>query len=129
METTGTRFISVTDENKKRIAAASQCGERMVYYALTYRRDSKLAQKIRHIALREYGGRVMSCAPQCETIHDTTEDGRQVMRQVFDNGATLLVDKGTGEAWVTDCRGETVASDYVEKLTELYEMQRYAAKL
>lgn len=52
------------------------------------------------------------------------------MRQVFDNGATLRADKRTGEAWITNRRGEVVEHrNRIEKLSELAELQTLAENL
>lgn len=72
----------------------------------------------------------MMHVPACETLHDTTEDGREVMRQEFDNGMKLVADKRTGEAWIYNRRGEVVEHrDRIEKLSELYELQAKAENI
>lgn len=67
--------------------------------------------------------------PECETLHDTTEDHRQIMRQVFNNGATLRVDKRTGEAWITNRKGETVVHKQVISFPQLSAIQALAENL
>ncbi len=71
----------------------------------------------------------MAHYPQCETMHDTTEDGRQIMRQEFDNGVTLRVDKQTGEAWMTDRRGEVIERRRIVKFTDLANVQLMAENM
>lgn len=72
-----------------------KCTRQMVWQALNFKSDSKLAQKIRFTALRMYGG-VPSWKPLAfETTHDTVNG---IMRQDFGNGVTLVVDLQTGEA-------------------------------
>lgn len=130
MRTTAERYIDATDEATAKLARLFKCTPKMVYYALTYRKDSVLARKIRFVAVRDYGAKPMLHVPECETLHDTTEDGRQIMRQVFNNGATLRADKRTGEAWITNRRGEVVKHrDSIEKLSELAELQTLAENL
>lgn len=72
----------------------------------------------------------MAHYPECETLHDTTEDGRQIMRQVFNNGAILRADKRTGEAWITNRRGNVVERrDRITLLDDLYKLQVMAENL
>lgn len=130
MRTTAERYIDATPEATAKLARLFKCTAKMVYYALTYRKDSALARKIRFVAVRDYEAKPMLHVPECETLHDTTEDGRQIMRQVFDNGATLRADKRTGEAWITNRRGEVVEHrNRIEKLSELAELQTLAENL
>lgn len=105
---TTSNYIKVSSEAREKLARAFEVEEKTVYLALTGRRDSDKAKKIRYTAVKEYGGIPMVHCPECETMHDITEDGRQIMRQRFNNGATLRIDKNTGETWITNHHGETV---------------------
>lgn len=129
MRTTASRYIDATPEATAKLAKDFQCTEKFVYYALTYRRNSELAKKIRYTAVKEYGAKPMAHYPECETIHDTTEDGHRIMRQRFDNGATLRIDKQTGETWVINRRGETVKHKQCITIPQLTEIQLYADSL
>lgn len=129
MKSTTARYIDATSETIAKLAKLFRCGEKMVYYALTYRKDSLLAHKIRYAAVKQYGAKPMCHLPECETWHDTTEDGREIMRQVFDNGATLRVDKNTGEAWITNRKGETVERATIKPIPELSKLQVMAENL
>lgn len=51
------------------------------------------------------------------------------MRQVFNNGATLRVDKRTGEAWITNRKGETVVHKQVISFPQLSAIQALAENL
>lgn len=130
MKTTAERYIDATPEATAKLAKLFRCTEKYVYMCLTYRRDNETARKIRFTAVRNYGATPMCHLPECETMHDTLEDGRQIMRQVFDNGATLRVDKNTGEAWITNRKGVQVEHrDRITLFPELSKLQVIAENL
>ncbi|MBD5217645.1 MAG: hypothetical protein HDS64_01065 [Bacteroidales bacterium] len=119
MRTTAERYIDATAEAMKQLAKANKCTEKFVYMALTYRADTEKARKIRYAAVKEYGAIPMCHYPECETLHDNGK----IMRQVFQNGATLRVDKNTGEAWITDSKGREVERRQNINIPELTKLQ------
>lgn len=124
------RYIDATPEMTAKLAKLFNCTPKFVYIALTYRSESDTARKIRFTAVHNYGAKPMCHYPECETMHDTLEGGRQIILQVFDNGATLRVDKKTGEAWITNRKGETVEHrDRIVFIPELSELQVCAENL
>lgn len=131
MKSTAARYIDATSETKAKLAKLFKCTEKYVYMCLTYRpgTGNETARKIRFTAVKSYGAIPMLHVPECETLHDTTEDGRQIMRQVFNNGATLRVDKATGEAWITDRRGKVVERRTIKPIPELSNLQVLAENL
>lgn len=129
MRTTVERYIDATPEATAKLARLFKCTPKYVYMCLTNRRDNETARKIRYTAVKEYGAKPMLHVPECETFHDTMEDGREIMRQVFDNGAVLRADKRTGEAWVTDRKGVTVEHRERVDVPELTELQLIAKNL
>ena len=129
MKSTKPRYIDATPEAMAKLARLFKCTEKFVYMALTYVQNTELAHKIRFTAVEHYGATPMAHYPECETWHEVTEDGRQIMRQVFDNGATLRVDKHTGEAWITNRRGEVVQRDTIKPIPELSKLQVLAENL
>lgn len=129
MRTTAARYIDASKEATEKLAKLFKCTPKFVYICLTYRADSELARKIRFTAVRNYGATPMCHLPECETMHDTLEDGRQIMRQVFDNGAMLRVDKNTGEAWITNRKGEVVQRATIKPIPELSKLQVLAENL
>lgn len=131
MKSTAARYIDATPETKAKLAKLFKCTEKYVYMCLTYRTgtDNENAHKIRYTAVKAYGAIPMLHVPECETMHDTTEDGRQIMRQVFNNGATLRVDKETGEAWITDRLGKVVERRTIKPIPELSNLQVIAENL
>lgn len=121
-------YIKVSNEARAKLARLFNVEEKTVYLALTYRRDSDKARKIRYTAVRNYGGVPMVHCPACETLHETTEDGREVMRQEWPNGAVLVWYKGTGEVIVRH-KGREVLHEECKDLPRFSEIQLYAESL
>lgn len=128
MRTTSS-YIQVSSEARAKLARVFHVEEKTVYLALTYRRDSEKMRKIRYAAVHNFGGVAMCHCPECETLHNITEDGRELMVQRFDNGTTLRIDKRTGETWVINRRGETVEHKQCISIPQLSELQLYAESL
>ena len=129
METASRRYIDVTTANKTMLAKLFKCTETFVYMALTYRKDSSLARKIRYVAVRDYKGKPMHHLPECETLHNVTADGRKLMLQTFDNGVKLEADKDTGNVVVYNRKGESVGKWENIPLAKLTEIQLFAESL
>lgn len=129
MKSTKPRYIDATPEAMAKLARLFKCTEKFVYMALTYVQNTELAHKIRFTAVEYYGATPMAHYPECETMHDTTEDGRQIMRQVFNNGMTLRVDKNSGEAWIANRKGEVVERRQIDKWKDLSKIQVIAENL
>lgn len=129
METTSKRYIDVTDEVKAKLAKFFKCTETFVYMALTYRKNTVLAKKIRYVAVRDYNGKPMHHCPECETLHNLAEDGRDLMVQNFDNGVKLEVDKGTGNVVAYNRKGENIGNWENVSIPKLSEIQMYAESL
>lgn len=129
MKTTSVRYIDASKEAIARIAKAFDCTPKFVYMCLTYRKNNETARKIRHTAVNEYGATPMCHYPECETMHNVTEDGRQLMVQNFDNGVRLEIDKQTGVTVVYDRKGRVLETRQIERLPELSEVQLYAESL
>ncbi len=128
MRTTSS-YIKVSEDAKEKLARAFKVEEKTVYLALTYRRNSETARKIRHTAVREYGGVAMCHCPECETLHEVLKDGRHLLVQNFDNGIRLELDKETGATEVYDRKGAVVRRCRIERIPELTEIQLYAESL
>lgn len=122
-------YIKVSNEARAKLARLFKVEEKTVYLALTYRRDSEKARKIRYAAVCNYGGVAMCHCPECETLHEIREGERQLMVQNFDNGIKLEIDKQTGAAVMYDRRGAVVCRRHIEKFPELSELQLYAESL
>lgn len=128
MRTTSS-YIKVSDEVRAKLARLFKVEEKTVYLALTYRRDSDTARKIRFTAVHNFGGVAMCHCPECETLHEIREGDRQLMVQNFNNGVKLEINKQTGAAVVYDRRGAVVSTRQIEKFPELTEIQLYAESL
>ena len=71
----------------------------------------------------------MHHCPECETLHNLTQDGRKLMVQNFDNGVKLEVDKGTGNVVVYNRKGDNIGNWENVTVTKLSEIQLYAESL
>lgn len=127
MRTTNS-YIKVNEDAKAKLARAFEVEEKTVYLALTGRRNSDKARKIRYTAVKEYGGIPMVHCPACETLHETTEDGRKIMRQEWNNGAVLVWYKGTPEVVVRH-EGCEVLHEECGSMQRFSEIQLYAESL
>lgn len=123
------RYIDATEEVRAKLAKTFNVTPKFVYMCLTYRADSEKARKIRYTAVHVYKAKAMRHCPECETLHNVTEDGRDLMVQNFDNGIKLEIDKQTGVAVVYDRSGAVLCSRKIEKFPELSELQLYAENL
>lgn len=126
--TVTTSYIDVTPEVRAKLARTFHVMEKTVYLALTYRRNNETARRIRYTAVNEYGAKPMHHCPMCETLHETTENGHEVMRQIFDNGAVLTWYKPTREVVVTH-KGAEVLHEDCTGLERFAEIQLYAESL
>lgn len=126
---TTTSYIKVSNEARAKLARLFRVEEKTVYLALTYRRNSDMARKIRFTAVHNFGGVAMCHCPECETMHNITEDGRDLMVQNFDNGVRLEIDKHTGAVVVYDRKGAELSRRQIKEFTELSELQLYAESL
>lgn len=122
-------YIKVSNEARAKLARLFKVEEKTVYLALTYRRNSDTARKIRFTAVHNFGGVAMCHCPECDTMHNVTEDGRQLMVQNFDNGVKLEIDKQSGAAVVYDRKGAVLSTRQIKEFTELSELQLYAESL
>lgn len=121
------RRIEVPVEVRSKIMKAFGVTRQTVGNALNYRGErgqSDLAKRIRIMALQN-GGRHMASWPECETIHDAFG----MMRQVFDNGSKIEVDKSTGDACWFDPKGVKRGEQKNITIQQLYVMQELAASI
>lgn len=123
------RYIDASPEAQAKLAKVFNVTPKYVYMCLTYSADNEKARKIRYAAEHVYGATPMLHCPECEPLHNVTEDGRDLMVQNFDNGIKLEIDKQTGVAVVYDRKGAVLCSRKIEKFPELSELQLYAENL
>lgn len=85
---------------KQKIAAALGVSVQSISYALNGKIDNTLAEKIKYVAVKEFGGVAVTHyndgCPTCDTVHDA--DG--VMTQVYSERVKLVADFGAGMAGV-----------------------------
>ncbi len=126
MKTTAERYIDATEEAMAKLAKAFKVTPKFVYMCLTYRCNSDTARKIRYTAVHVYGAIPMRHCPECETMFQTSEDGRDLMVQYFDNGVKLEADKGTSGVVLFDRKGNELGRWHDVLLSKLSEIQLYA---
>lgn len=116
--------IEVTKEARKEIKAAFKCSDMAIWRALSFALDTPLSLRIRKFAMQK-GGVLLLLTPAMETIHD--KDG--YMRQYFENGAMLEVDKHTGTVQVFDKDGTVRREVKHCTIEQLYVEQTFAGGL
>ena len=82
--------IYLEDKAKAYLRRVFKCSNVMVWKALTFESDSKLARKIRFVALKELGG-VPNWKP--EDIETTHEEADKTMTQTFGGRVKLVASK------------------------------------
>jgi len=92
------RHIKLTPEARKQLALDLGVSDSYIYDAIYYRRNGKMAKKIRETAIF-LGGRYVDpeFIPTCTTEF---EDGQ--IRHTFATGVVLTVDCKTGRAEITE---------------------------
>ena len=86
--------IYVEDKTKAYLRRVFKCSNVMVWKALSFESDSKLARKIRFVALKELGG-VPNWKPvDMETTH---EEAEKTMTQTFGDRVKLVASKRIGD--------------------------------
>lgn len=89
--------ILTDKETKHFLMKAFGCTQQFVWQALTFRRDSEMARRIRVLALKRGGKLTEGYVPECETTHEEVE---KTMTQTFGPRVKLVVDKETGDVSV-----------------------------
>ena len=121
------KYIAVTDKQRAAIFSASKVGERTIRNALNFdpiRGSSKKAVAIREIA-HEHGAKTFYNEVAMEEVFFDSEGN---LRQEFENGAKILIEKGTGKASVT-YKGDTVIQIENIKISEITTLQEVARGL
>lgn len=118
------RVIEVPESVRKDIMKAFGVSRATLWRALNYQSDSEDAVRIR-IYAKLRGCPVLNVTREAETLHDAAG----MMRQSFENGALLEVDKSTGTVTVYDRSGLVAVRREAASLTELAELQGIAEGL
>lgn len=121
--------ILTDNETKTFLVKAFGCSRQAVWQALTFKRDSDTARRIRVLALKR-GGKLMGAeVPECET---TYEEAERTMTQAYGPRVKIVYDRETGETavYVDGERKESHAGLDVPELMQLQgEVQLMAAAL
>lgn len=89
--------IFVNEKAKAHLRKVFKCSSVMVWYALTFKRDSDLARKIRFTALHQLGGVANWKPEEVETTHEETE---RTMTLHFGKRVQLVYDRKDGSSHV-----------------------------
>lgn len=82
--------IYVEEKAKAYLRKVFKCSNVMVWKALSFESDSKLARKIRFVALKELGGIPNWKPAEMETSHETSE---KTMTQTFGDRVKLVASR------------------------------------
>ena len=122
MDTDMSKQILTDKETKHFLMKAFGCTQQAVWRALTFKRDSDQARKIRTLALKRGGKLVDGYVPECETVHNEVD--RTMVKMVYD--------RKTGETRVYvdgECRESYAGLDVPEFMQLQGEVQLMAAAL
>lgn len=89
--------IYLSNAGKEHLCEVFKCTKVMVWYALTFKRDSDLARKIRYVALTQLGG-VPNWKP--EEVETTHEETSRTMTLHFGKRVQLVYDRKDGSSHV-----------------------------
>lgn len=123
------RQILTDKETKHFLMRTFKCTQQAVWQALTFKRDSDQARRIRVLALKRGGKLVDGSVPECETTHNEAE---RTMEQTFGPRVKMVYDKETGETKVYvdgECRASHAGLDVPEFMQLQGEVQLMAAAL
>lgn len=117
-----TKRIYVEESAKAKLRKVFKCSNVMVWKALTFESDSKLARRIRYVALKELGG-VASWKPvEMETSH---EEAAKTMTQTFGDRVKLVASKESPSV-VVYVDGEERKRATVESIPAFIALQKEA---
>lgn len=117
-----TKRIYVEERAKVHLRRVFKCSNVMVWKALTFESDSKLARKIRYVALKELGG-VASWKPaEMETSH---EEAAKTMTQTFGDRVKLVASKESPSVSVY-VDGKETKRETVESIPAFIALQKEA---
>ena len=121
--------ILTDKETKHFLMKAFGCTQQFVWLALTFRRDSEMARRIRVLALKRGGKLTEGYVPDCETTYD---HHAKTMTQAFGSRVKIEHDLETGETKVYvdgECRESHTGLDVPDFMQLQGEVQLMAAAL
>ena len=116
-------------ETKHFLMKAFKCSQQAVWLALTFKRDSDMARRIRVLALKRGGKLVDGYVPECETRYDHHAG---IMTQAFGPRVRIEYDRHTGETKVLvdgECKERHAGLDVPDFMQLQGEVQLMAAAL
>ncbi len=123
------RQILTDKETKHFLMRTFKCTQQAVWQALTFKRDSDQAKRIRTLALKRGGKLVDGYVPECDTVFNEAD---QTMVQTFGPRVKMVYDRVTGETRVYvdgECRASHAGLDVPEFMQLQGEVQLMAAAL
>lgn len=123
------RQILTDKETKHFLMRTFKCTQQAVWQALTFKRDSEQARKIRTLALKRGGKLVDGYVPECETTHNEVD---RTLEQTFGPRVKMVYDRETGETKVYvdgECKESHAGLDVPEFMQLQGEVQLMAAAL
>lgn len=115
--------IEISEALRKEIIAMFALSPQWVSKALRYDSDADSAERIRSVAI-DRGGKTTIIADEWEVILDAGD----VFRQSFPNGATLEIDKLTGDARILRA-GKVCAIHPAIEVSRIRSLQQLAREL
>lgn len=122
------RYIEAPRALKLEVAQELGMNEYSISRALNFQRDGDKSRKARELILASGQARIMSYLPECETIHDS----KGYMRQIFDNGYLLVLEKATGKYEVYKDMSETgspLLSGVVVSISDFSSIQQLVERI
>lgn len=123
------RQILTDKETKHFLMRTFKCTQQAVWQALTFKRDSDTARKIRTLALKRGGKLVDGYVPECETVFNEVDNA---IEQTFGPRVKMVYDRVTGETKVFvdgECKESHAGLDVPEFMQLQGEVQIMAAAL
>ena len=123
------RQILTDKETKHFLMRTFKCTQQAVWQALTFKRDSEQARRIRTLALKRGGKLVDGYVPECETIHNEVD---RTIEQTFGPRVKMVYYRETGETKVFvdgECKDSYAKLDVPEFMQLQGEVQLMAAAL
>lgn len=93
------KYIEVTDEAKKELERIFDVTRQAIWQALTFKSNSEIARKIRHVAVTQKGGRVYRIfditdgfIPNCKTLFERKDGEVSKVVSIFEGGVKCVYD-------------------------------------